>query len=93
MRKRETECGVRYSILLSLPYFDSVRFTKIDIMHNLYLGTGKRVFKIWIEDGILSASDLNVIDERSQSFRVPNNTGRLPTNIASNYGGFKAAQW
>ena len=33
--------GVRYSVLLSLPYFDPVEFTVIDIMHNMYLGTGK----------------------------------------------------
>ena len=40
----ESRYGVRYSILLSLPYFDPVRFTAIDTMHNLFLGTGKRMF-------------------------------------------------
>lgn len=65
----------------------------IDIMHNLYLGTGKRVFQIWIEHGILSSADMKEIDERCVAFHVPSNTGRLPTNIASNYGSFKAAQW
>lgn len=33
------------------------------------------------------------IDERCQGLKVPNNTGRLPTNISSNYGRFKASQW
>lgn len=87
IQKRESEHGARYSILLSLPYFDPVRFTVIDMMHNLYLGTAKRVFKAWIDKGILSASELNEIDERARAFHVPNNAGRLPINIASNYGG------
>ena len=41
MRKMESKYGFRYSVLLDLPYFDPVRFTAIDTMHNLYLGTGK----------------------------------------------------
>ena len=30
IRKKESECGVRFSILFSLPYFDPVRFTVIN---------------------------------------------------------------
>ena len=33
--------GVYYSCLLQLEYFDAVRFTSIDSMHNLFLGTAK----------------------------------------------------
>ena len=40
----ESQYGVRYSVLLELPYFDPVECTAIDIMHNLFLGTGKHVF-------------------------------------------------
>ena len=50
----ESRHGVRYSILLSLPYFDPVSFTAIDTMHNLFLGTGKRMFELWIDNGILA---------------------------------------
>ena len=47
-------------------------------MHNLFLGTAKRVFSKWIENKeISSLSDI----------------GRLPGNIKSNYGGYTAAQW
>ena len=38
--------GVYYSCLLQLEYFDAVRFTVIDPMHNLFLGTAKHVFKL-----------------------------------------------
>ena len=93
MRKKESEFGVRYSILLSLPYFDPVRYTVVDIMHNLFLGTGKHVFKLWIKLGILDSHKLDEIDDKARKLKVPNSIGRLPINIASNYGGFKAAQW
>ena len=92
-RKKESECGVRFSILLSLPYFDPVRFTVIDTMHNLYLGTGKHAFKVWVSQGLLSNDDLSEIDRRARLFKTPLGVGRLPTNISSNYGGFKADQW
>ena len=32
----ESKYGVRYSILLALPYFDAVQFTVVDVMHNLF---------------------------------------------------------
>ena len=41
----ESEVGCRYYCLLQLPYFDPVKMTVIDPMHNLYLGTAKRVSK------------------------------------------------
>ena len=38
----ERETGVRYTILLELPYFDPARMCIIDPMHNLFLGTAKK---------------------------------------------------
>ena len=74
---KESELGCRFSVLLSLPYFDPIRNTVIDLMHNLYLGKDQ----------------LTVIEDRCRLFTLPNSVGRLPTNISSNYGGFKASQW
>ena len=93
IRKKESEFGVRYSVLLSLPYFDPVRYTVVDVMHNVFLGTGKHMFKVWLKLEILTKNDLEEIEKRSSEFQVPYSIGRLPTNIASNYGGFKATQW
>ena len=45
--KLATKYGVYYSCLLQLEYFDAVKFTAIDPMHNLFLGTAKHVFKPW----------------------------------------------
>lgn len=93
IRSKESELGIRYSVLLQLPYFDPVRYTVIDTMHNILLGTGKHMFKVWLKMGILDIHCLEEIDKMSREFHVPHSVGRLPTNILSNYGGFKAAQW
>lgn len=42
----ESRFGARYSVLLSLPYFDPVQFTAIDVMHNIFLGTGKNISSV-----------------------------------------------
>ena len=62
-------------------------------MHNLFLGTGKRIFKLWLSLGLLSMKDLDEIEQRIASFTVPASVGKLPTNIASNHGGYTANQW
>jgi len=48
--------GLYYSSLLKLEYFDVIQFSAIDPMHNLFLGTAKRMFKIWIANGLLNPS-------------------------------------
>ena len=89
----ESKYGLRYSILLSLPYFDPVKHTAIDAMHNLFLGTGKHAFRTWIENEILDKRALRVIENRIAQFHVPPSVGRLPSNITACYGGFTAHQW
>ncbi len=62
---------------LSLPYFDPPRFTVVDVMHNLFLGTGKRVFKLWLSLELLE------LERKIRTFIVPHSVGRLPINIMS----------
>ena len=48
-RKMESELGVQPCALLKLHYFDPIHFVAIDLMHNLFLGTSKRIFfGIWV---------------------------------------------
>ena len=42
--KLASQLGVRYTVLLELPYYTSIEMCVIDPMHNLFLGTAKRVF-------------------------------------------------
>ena len=90
----QTETGVKYSALIELTYFDPIRFTIIDPMHNLFLGTGKYVMKkLWVEKGILSPEQLKIIQQRVDSYPAPHGMGRIPRKIATSFGGFTAEQW
>ena len=79
---KESLYGVQYSELHRLPYFDCVRFTVVDHMHNLFLGTAKHVVEVWLEMLILSASDLERVQVKVDSSSVPSDLGRIPTKIA-----------
>ena len=88
-----TKYGVYYSSLLQLEYFDAVKFTAIDPMHNLFLGTAKHVFKLWTKKNLLTKKDLKVLEEHIHSFDVGTGFGCLPHRMVSNYGGYTASQW
>ena len=87
----ESELGVGFNSLLHLLLYDPIRSIAIDVMHNLFLGTGKHVFNLWISDNLISKEELIEIDNNSKPFIVPNNIGRLPTHVCSNHGSFTAA--
>lgn len=70
MRKMESKYGVRFSVLLTLPYFDPVCFSAIDTMHNLYLGTGKHAFKVWVRENILTKEKVAEVDQRARHFQL-----------------------
>lgn len=39
LKKMESQCGYRYTSLLKLPYFDTVRYHIVDPMHNLFMSS------------------------------------------------------
>ena len=91
--KLVTRYGCYFSVLLELEYFDAIRFTVIDPMHNLYLGTAKRMFQLWLDRDLSTKAKLKVIEERIHNLDVGTGVGRLPYKISSNHGRYKASQW
>ena len=65
----------------------------IELMHNLFLGTAKRVFLKWIENETVTKEGLEKIQKSIEKISSLSDIGRLPGNIKSNYGGYTAAQW
>ena len=57
----ERKHGIRYSILIELPYFSPSRMTIIDPMHNLLLGTSKYIMNVWKELGFLDTKSFEEI--------------------------------
>ena len=89
----EKEYGMRDSRLLELPYYDAIRFCLIDPMHNLFLGTSKKIFNLWLELGLLNSNSLKTIKEMIQNVKLPADVGRIPSNIESNHSRFTAEEW
>ena len=88
-----SKLGVRYSMLLDLPYFDPIRVHIIDPMHNLLLGRAKHMMQVWTKLGILNHTNFATIQERVRCIATPKDIGRLPLKISSSFSGFTADQW
>ena len=88
--KLEKKTGVRYSALLTLPYYDAGRFCMVDPMHNLLLDSAKTFIKIWKEHTL---PDFSNIQEVVDQFVIPAGVGRIPRKIDNGFSNFKAEQW
>ena len=89
----EKEFGVRYSVLFELPYYDSVRFSTIDSMHNLFLGTSKHTMMLWKDRNIITKDHFKIMQERINQINVPLDIGRIPHKIESSMASLTADQW
>ena len=74
-----SKLGVRYSLLLELPYFDPIRFHVIDPMHNLLLGTAKHMMRIWTKHGILDYHHFEIIEDRVKCITTAKDVGKNAT--------------
>ncbi|XP_068678691.1 uncharacterized protein [Montipora foliosa] len=90
---KESAYGVRFSSLIYLPYFDFISFVVIDPMHNLMLGTTRKMLKVWKELNLLDEKDFKVLQKRVNKLKVPSSIGRIPSKIASSFKGFTADQF
>jgi hypothetical protein len=91
--KIEQESGVRFTELLRLRYFDTIRFSVVDPMHNVLLGTAKLMVSIWKENGLITSHDFGRIQESVNDFVTPPDVGRIPHKISSGFSSFTADQW
>ena len=92
-KQLESAFGIRYSPLLELPYFDPIRMSIIDPIHNFYLGTSKHTINVWLKRKILVDSKFKQVQEKSDNVVTRTNIGRIPRKISSSFAGFTADQW
>ena len=69
---------------MHLPYYDCIRYAIIDPMHNLLLGTPKRLLtKQWVNDNLLTKAALEHIQNLVKNCHVPCGVGQIPYKISS----------
>ncbi|KAJ7219919.1 hypothetical protein GGX14DRAFT_355369, partial [Mycena pura] len=86
--------GAQWTEIARIWYFDLVRYTIVDPMHNLLLGVAKNQWLArWIETGTLRANtpqtarELNIVHEFLEDFESPLWAGRLPLRVGEAAGG------
>ena len=89
----ESQYGLRYTVLLELPYFNIVRQHIVDPMHNLFLGIAKHALSVWKDTKLLSAEAFEDIQKTVDCIQVPSSVGRIPSKISSGFADFTADQW
>src|SRR4051812_36200282 len=64
-------------------------------MHNLYLGTAKRLMKEWTFENqpLVSTHDLKKIQNIIDITLLPSDIGHIPFKITSKFAGFTVDQW
>ena len=65
----------------------------VNPMHNLLLGTAKRLMKKWMALEILDEKKLISVQKAVDGFMTPTDIGCVSLKIASKFSGFTAEQW
>lgn len=90
------QSGTRWSELHRLPYYDVVRCATVDPMHNLFLGTAKRLAEHWTngnEGPILKPKDLREIQDLADQMILPHGWDSVSGKIAQGFSYMKASEW
>ena len=85
--------GARWSELHRLRYFNPVACTIVDPMHNLFLGTAKRMAKLWIHIGDLRPAMLRAMQRAANSIVLPPDYVALKRKIEGNFSFMTADDW
>ena len=89
----EHDHEIRFTELLRLPYFDTPCFSVIDPLHNILLGTPKRMITIRKEKGYIPKVQLETVQQQCDKFVLPSDIGSIPHKISSGFASFTADQW
>ncbi|KAG1469780.1 hypothetical protein G6F56_003062 [Rhizopus delemar] len=91
--KLEKENGTRWSELHRLSYFDCIRCSLVDPMHNLFMGTANRMVYLWIERKLIKPTALRTMQQLANGVIAPPGYDDLQRNIGSGFSFMKLDQW
>lgn len=89
--------GTKWTTLNRLPYFDASKFTVVEPMHNLYLGTLRHLVSLWAEelDNQKLKNMKKYFTENNLFVDAEYSIGSIPRKIeiGTGFSYFKAAEW
>lgn len=88
----EMRYGARWSAFFDLPYFNPIRMHVVDPMHNLYSGSVSHTIEVWKDRKVLTKTNMDEIQEKVDSLKVPSSVGRIPNKVESNFSSLTADQ-
>ncbi|KAG1487864.1 hypothetical protein G6F46_015268 [Rhizopus delemar] len=75
--EKQASSGTKWSEVHRLPYFDVVRYVTVDPMHNLFLGTPKKMIEVWQDFGLLDSTDFSAMATESTTIIIPRQYTKL----------------
>lgn len=75
--EKQASSGTKWSEVHRLPYFDVVRYVTVDPMHNLFLGTPKKMIEVWQDFGLLVSTDFPAMATESTTISIPQQYAKL----------------
>ena len=92
-QRLERDTGTRWSEVHRLQYFDPVRDTVIDPMHNLFLGTASKMVEIWTANDLLTTADRTTMQKLADGIVVPPDFPVLSRKIQAKFAFMTADDW
>ena len=91
--EHERQYGTRMTMLHELKYFDPIRCTIIDPMHNLFSGTASRMMHHWIKERFITKQELEKMEKQLESFSIPPGYTVAKGHIKSGFAGMTSDEW
>ena len=88
----EHNYGVRFTELLHLPYFDSIRFAVVDPMHSV-LRSARHIMMLWKGNRLIIDDHFASIQDTVDKFVTPADIGWISHKFSSGFSFFTADQW
>lgn len=92
-KSHERLYGTRVTELHRLRYFDPIRCTTIDPMHNLFSGTASRMTHQWIKMELLTKRHLATMEEQLESMSKPPGYLISAGHLRSGFAGMTSDEW
>jgi hypothetical protein len=93
MNQLQSEAGYRCTELLRLPYFDTIRFSIIDTLHNIFLGTGKLLIRKLTKRQLFSKMVLDKMTTDMTEMLGPSNLSSFCHKIKHGFADMTGFEW